>query len=374
MVSIEPRSAGDAEPAPADTELSDALGQGTVTSTIEVSLSNELVHLLSEQLYTSPLKAIEELVANSYDADADECRIALLLGGAPDNVPTAGGFSPALDDDDPVAELPPAIPPELPPSGVIAIYDDGEGMDLNGLRELWMVGDSPKQRLVAPTLRFGRKAVGKFGIGKLATYAVANRITYLSAKSGTVHHVVCDFRRFGPNTTGSPPQPVQLEVRKITNLSELLNRPDFAAVLKRLDLPRSALTDGAKKTWTICLLDALKPKAQDLKIGRLSWVLRTAMPLKSGFRLFLNGEEQRSSKEEYQPIVKFTTGELEAARIAALNSKHKIQLQAGDGALFEPALFPTGIMGEAIVTKATLYGKSDLLMGRSHGFFVKVRG
>jgi hypothetical protein len=136
---------------------------------------------------------------------------------------------------------------------------------------------------------------------------------------------------------------------------------------------RSSLT-GQIRHGTICILDALKPKAQDLKIGQLGWVLRTAMPLKSGFRLFLNGAEIRSSKEDYRPVVQFTTGQLEALRIQALNTKHGVELYAQNGALFEAILFPSGITGDAIVTAATLYGKSDALMGRSHGFFVRVRG
>lgn len=63
-------------------ELSNAFGAGPVIAQLDVSISNEVVHLLSEQLYTSPLKAIEEIVVNAYDADATECRIGLLLGDA----------------------------------------------------------------------------------------------------------------------------------------------------------------------------------------------------------------------------------------------------------------------------------------------------
>ena len=57
--------------------LSDALislGENTGTP-ITVRLSNEIVTLRSSQLYQSPLKAIEELVVNAYDANASECRL-----------------------------------------------------------------------------------------------------------------------------------------------------------------------------------------------------------------------------------------------------------------------------------------------------------
>jgi hypothetical protein len=91
VAAIDPASPSGAELILPDTCLSDALGAEEVIDTIDVSLSNELVHLLSEQLYTSPLKAIEELVVNSYDADAEECRVALLLGGTTDDEANQGG-------------------------------------------------------------------------------------------------------------------------------------------------------------------------------------------------------------------------------------------------------------------------------------------
>src|SRR5437899_874925 len=139
-------SAPTGEPALPDRSLSDALGTGNVVATLDVSLSNEIVHLLSEQLYTSPLKAIEELVVNSYDADAEECRIGLLFGDAAAVAVSehANGVDARLasDETDPVADVAVSAIAEVPPDGVIAIYDDGEGMDLNGLKGLWRVGDS----------------------------------------------------------------------------------------------------------------------------------------------------------------------------------------------------------------------------------------
>jgi len=97
-----------AGPAVVDSNLSDALASGDVVATLDVSLSNEIVHLLSEQLYTSPLKAIEELVVNSYDADAAECRIALLFEGAPAVALVSDDEEDAestAEEDDPVAHL-----------------------------------------------------------------------------------------------------------------------------------------------------------------------------------------------------------------------------------------------------------------------------
>ena len=45
---------------------------------VQVSASHELIELVSEQLYQSPLKAIEELVVNAYNADASRSHIPCL--------------------------------------------------------------------------------------------------------------------------------------------------------------------------------------------------------------------------------------------------------------------------------------------------------
>jgi HSP90 family molecular chaperone len=106
---------------------------------VKVSLSNELVQLLSDQLYSSPLKAIEELVVNSYDADARKCVL----------------FVPNLTDG-------------LFKDKRVIVYDDGHGMNSTGLHDLWKIGRSTKTTKRNEN-KASRKLIGKFGIGKLAT-------------------------------------------------------------------------------------------------------------------------------------------------------------------------------------------------------------
>src|ERR1035437_9911810 len=91
---------------------------GEQTTVVKVRLSNELVHLLSDQLYQSPLKAIEELVVNSYDAGADVCRL----------------FVPAS------SEIAQAIGRHF-----LAVFDDGCGLSADGMTDLWHVGQSNKR-------------------------------------------------------------------------------------------------------------------------------------------------------------------------------------------------------------------------------------
>jgi HSP90 family molecular chaperone len=113
---------------------------GTEAEKIDVRLTYGIVRLFSEGLYTSPNKAIEELVANSFDAGAR--RVAVFL-------------SSDLNEQ----------------AATIAVLDDGEGMDAEGLKRHWLIGRSFKRELA--TLPRGRQQIGQFGIGKLATYVLA---------------------------------------------------------------------------------------------------------------------------------------------------------------------------------------------------------
>src|SRR6266481_3616093 len=115
---------------------------GREAEKIDVRLSYGIVRLFSEGLYASPNKAIEELVANAFDAGAR--RVAVLL------------------------------PSDFHDHGAtIAVLDDGEGMDAGGLKGHWLIGKSDKRQLANRPL--GRQQIGKFGIGKLASYVLASR-------------------------------------------------------------------------------------------------------------------------------------------------------------------------------------------------------
>lgn len=323
-------------------ELADVLpGIGQEAGKLQVRLSNQIIHLLSEQMYSSPLKAIEELVVNAYDADAGECRIG--------------------------------IPTDVGADRSIVVFDTGLGMDYHGLEQLWHVGESPKRDIEQTAL--GRKLIGKFGIGKLATYAIADRITYLSRQADQILHVTCDYRAFKSDPQGAA-DAVPLSVNKVTDLKVFRSEELFRRVCEMVEISPDDLTNGKMATWTLCVLESLKPKAADLKIGRLKWVLRTAMPLRTDFKVHVNGDELTSSKSDFTALVKFTVDELPDLRIQALNDKHAEadwHWSVKDGKLVS-GKFPAGVTGEVIVTERSLVQGKSADIERSHGFFVKVRG
>jgi hypothetical protein len=318
-------------------KLSDDVAALSIESkSVQVQVSYEVIKLFSEQLYASPVKAIEELVVNSWDAEASTCSVLVDLD----------------------AERP-----------LIAVFDDGKGMTLQQLENLWHIGVSNKPKITST-----RKQIGKFGIGKLASYAVARRATYISKTIEGIHAVSIDFQAFAEATNEvGIATPVTLILREIPDLDSLVRSRAFQAASGVLDTSPKKQELEKIPTWTFVVLEDLKEKAQQLKTGRLRWVLETAMPLESDFTLYLNGQAVKSSKEQYNKKVSFKVGELDTYRIDDLGAVTGETWKAENGGLYS-ASFPSGVFGDVFVTHESLYaqgGKSEDL-GRSHGFFVRV--
>jgi hypothetical protein len=145
--------------------------------------------------------------------------------------------------------------------------------------------------------------------------------------------------------------------------------------------------------WTAAILSDLKETARDIKIGRLRWVLRTALPLNPSFELEMNDAEVTSSKVDGEVMWTYVSGENES--MLARNAEKPwgpgepcsvkqsvVGLDPETGVktvqtVEIPAvrLPHAGVVsGVAQLFKQPLQrGRSEDL-GRSHGFFVRVRG
>ena len=93
------------------------------------------------------------------------------------------------------------------------------------------------------------------------------------------------------------------------------------------------------------------------------------MPLKTEFKLYLNGDQVESSKEDYKEIVSFKLAELPQSRLDELQKETGEKWRVENDAL-KSSSFESGISGQVVVTEQKLVGKSDDI-GRSHGFFVR---
>ena len=320
---------------------------GSETGKIDVRLSYRIVELFSEGLYTSPNKAIEELVANSFDAGALGVHVIL---------------SPNLHRQD----------------ATIAVIDDGEGMNQQGLRQHWLIGVSNKRR--RPVLPRGRQQIGKFGIGKLATYVLANRLTHISKRGTRYYSTSMDYRKIDRRVDNDvePKTPVKIALRELTPVQAEQAVSPWTQSAAFQAANTVLFGKGSPDSWTIGIMSALKDKVHEIKPGVLRWVLRTALPLRPDFSIWLDGEKLEPSKQGKGLLKRWVLGQdlVELPRpspkgITESPDKSLPQISEHRFGLNVPGL--GRITGYAEAYKDLLTGKSDEI-SRSHGFFVYVYG
>ena len=111
-----------------------------------------MLQLLGDELIGSPRLAIFELVKNAYDADASEVIVCLDL--------------------------------EAEEGPTITVSDDGEGMNLDMLRSIWLVpGNEHRQKQrhdQIRTPRHHRLPLGEKGLGRFAVHKLGNRISMVT--------------------------------------------------------------------------------------------------------------------------------------------------------------------------------------------------
>lgn len=314
---------------------------------IDVRLSYRIVRLFSEGLYTSPNKAIEELVANSFDAGAR--RVAVFL--------------PADFHDQ---------------TGTIAVLDDGEGMDAGGLKQHWLIGKSDKRELAR--LPLGRQQIGKFGIGKLATYVLAHRLTHVSKKGGKYHSTSMNFQTVDERGEEEiePKEPIKISLRGLTEdqAKEALKGWTGTVAFRKCGF--RLFGPGSTKTWTFAILSDLKEKVHEIRQGKLGWVLRTALPLRDDFAVFLNGDKLEPSKAGKGRLKTWVLGKdivnlpKPASDVEVVEDKSKPEDTATRFGLHHVQV--GRITGYVEAYRDLLTSGKSTEMGRSHGFFVYVLG
>lgn len=121
---------------------------------LPVAVDKSHLITIGERLYSESIELIRELVNNAYDADATEVRVT-------------------VSDD------------------AIVVEDNGAGMDLEGLRQYFVIGSQEKlQHPRSP--RFGRDRIGQFGIGKFATLSACRRFEVATQKEAFAARVIFD--------------------------------------------------------------------------------------------------------------------------------------------------------------------------------------
>lgn len=328
---------------------------GNETDQIDVKISHRIIQLFSEGLYSSPNKALEELVSNSFDAGAQNVHVVL---------------SPDLRDD----------------QATIVVIDDGEGMGVAGLKEHWIIGRSTR-RVDPPKL--GRKPIGKFGIGKLATYVLASHLTHICKFSGklfaaTMDYTSLEYRGSSEEQTAGEEgvfdeQHIRIPLRELTSdeaqeaLKPWINDETDGDKAIRL------FGDEASESWTVVIMSGLKPMGRRIQRGRLRWILRTAMPLRDDFRLYLDGNFLTPSKLDLPLIKRWIIGkeiiQLPKPCPEELESTENTREPKDSSQRYGVSHHELGrISGYVELYEDELSGGKSDKTDRSNGFFVYVRG
>ncbi len=321
---------------------------GTPADKIDVLLSYRIVELFSEGLYASPNKAIEELVANSFDAGA--LRVLVL-------------HSANMHDQD----------------ATIAVIDDGEGMGIEELKKHWLIGVSNKRAL--ERLPKGRQQIGQFGIGKLATYVLADCLTHISKSTGKYYSTTMNYTSIDKRVQEEvePKKPIRLVLRELTEAEAktALSRWTDTAGFKKGGFP--LFGKGAPASWTVAIMSSLKKKVHDIKPGMLDWVLRTALPLRPDFGIWLNGKKLTPSKAGKGLIDTWVLGKdiekLPKPAPKGITTKEDLEVPKNSEHRFGLDVPGLGrVTGYAEAYKDLLTGNKSDLIFRSYGFFVFIRG
>lgn len=319
---------------------------GKETGKIPVRISYRIIELFSEGLYASPNKAIEELVSNAFDAGATNVHVIL-------------------------------SPDRTVPDAFIAVIDDGTGMKPDDLRQHWLIGVSNKRNLKKPPK--GRKQIGKFGIGKLATFVLSTHLTHVCRIDKKYFATTMNYSQIPQGQGGGihAEETVELPLRELT---EKEAKDALAAIIQGSKAGYRAIRlfgKGAAPTWTVAIMSGLKEMAREIQKGRLSWVLRTAMPLRDDFKLYLDGDAMPPSKAATSPLMKWVLGkdlkglpkpapdDLEVTTAKKSPPEHHYGLT-------HPKL--GRITGYAEVYEGLLTEGKSSEIGRSHGFFVYAYG
>ena len=260
----------------------------------------------------------------------------------------------------------------------IAVIDDGEGMDQDGLRQHWLIGISNKRSL--PTLPRGRQQIGKFGIGKLATYVLSKRLTHISKSAGNYYSTSMDYNRIDRRVEGDvePKAPIKIALRELTfaQAKRAVKPWTESEAFKATNMV--LFGKGSPPSWTVSIMSSLKDKVHEIKPGTLRWVLSTALPLRPDFGIWLNGKRLVASKEGKGLLRTWVLGKdlVDLPRPSPNGitlAEDKTAAPDGDRRFGLDVPNLGRITGYAEAYEDLLTGKSDDI-GRSYGFFVYVYG
>lgn len=125
----------------------------------QMTLSLNVLRHLGLGLYSNVAAVLSEVVANAWDADAENVSIE-------------------IDSD----------------AGRVTIQDDGHGMTIDDANHKYLFVGYERRQKEARTPRFNRPVMGRKGIGKLSLFSIARRVEVHSVRGTDQHGFIMDSR------------------------------------------------------------------------------------------------------------------------------------------------------------------------------------
>lgn len=335
---------------------------GTKNGEIPVQLSARFLEHFSEQLYSSPNKAFEELVSNSWDAGAQTVYIE-----ASDDFPSDASR--------------------------LYIIDDGYSMTEEGLKDLWKVASSPKENEESFK---GRSVIGRFGIGKLSTYVLAEKLTYVcKASDGVIRAVTMDYSSLERDDASPLIGDMTLDLRVIQKdevVDALLDDEAGKRIRSLIEngFPTPSPLDDHNREfgesvcpvpeksgcWTLVVLSGLKGQGKRISFGHIRRMLSASLPLGSDLGIYVNDERVVPSKIDKKVMAEWllgADGDIEFSYHDENNDEKEGKAVAlSNGGVDIPGIGKVTGRFKIYEEKIT-GGKSDFL-GASNGFHVNILG
>lgn len=205
---------------------------------LRLSFHGRIIDHLGIQMYQSPVAAIAELIANAWDADAEEVSVAL--------------------------------PAELGPEAEIAIRDNGVGMTFEDCQERYLkVGYDRRQRDGGTSLEKKRPLLGRKGIGKFAGFGIAEviRVETVSKVTGEKTVFELDLAKLRGESGGdyvAPPADIEVIEYEGPDESRAREAHGTTIRLRRLTLAKRPAPDAFARSMARRFL--LHQRVADFKV------------------------------------------------------------------------------------------------------------
>ena len=128
---------------------------------------------------------------------------------------------------------------------------------------------------------------------------LANRLTHISKCGGKYYSTSMDYRTIDRRVDREiePKVPIRIALRELTAEQAKRAVEPWTGTAAFKAAKTALFGRRSPASWTLSIMSSLKPKVHEIKPGTLGWVLRTALPLRPDFGIWLNGQALESSKE-----------------------------------------------------------------------------